>query len=189
MSVINKLESLFNGKHVRDNSNHQDLLTLLPPKKNEVSKLYLHLFRDYKSTVTGFLREHLLSWRWKGIYVTDEKGFCAKVLVSKGSQEGNLPRAIERLLGKTPFETALILNGSSSIGKQKEEFLFSISNDRVAHIFRARSLASKIGYQFLKFFSREWKEVTLTVSNLSEKILLKKADEHDLRLFPNIVIN
>ncbi|MGZ3732966.1 MAG: hypothetical protein ACXU9U_04445, partial [Parachlamydiaceae bacterium] len=140
MHIINELERLLNGNHVRDNSTHQDSLRLLSPGKNEVSKLYLHVFRDYRSTVTGFLREHLLPGRWKAVYVRDEKGFCAKVLVSKGAQEGELPKSLEKIsqkmevLKKKALEVRFLKEDSVITAKMQIKLIYPEFSKRLMEI-------------------------------------------------------
>lgn len=67
--------------------------------EEKVPKLYLHIPRNIWSSCTLILREYLLPWRWKAIYL-DIYGISTRVLVSGNDLEsaGRLPEFINQTL-------------------------------------------------------------------------------------------
>ena len=164
-------------------------------------KLYLHIPTDLWSWLTGLAREYLLPWRWKSAYLDREDGKAPKrILICTSVEEGVLTDRINLLLGKSLFVTNLIKQDSydEAFGReyiraknvkpwdsQKVCHPFGelvghrleFSRDLLCPIYRIRGLFSMMKYSLLKESPTYWKEVTIRVRGITEKVLIKKVDE------------
>lgn len=162
-------------------------------------KLYLHLFNSTWSNFTGTLRQTLMPWRWKTAYLDKEDGSALEqVLVCDNA---SLSDQLQSLLNKSLFITHLIeenkyieLFGSDYLrvpreanpetieithpwGKWAGTHIEFNSSDQLCQIYRIQGIFSWISYQLTKIFSDEWQEVTVRVRQVSETVLIKKADQ------------
>ena len=171
------------------------------------AKIYLHIPQTPWSTFTAIFRKYCLFWCWKSAFL--EKDFLdqetgsapLRVLVYTGKH--SLSSNLQAVLGQSWFTTLLI---HQNLYRQVygNEYLHAYTRDcfqrnsiphflgelvglhvdtsfyKYCHMYRKRGGLSTLRYHFLSHFSSNWKEVTLTVKNVSEKILIKKTDEATL---------
>lgn len=164
--------------------------------KTVENKIHLHISKDTFSSITGKLREYLLPWRWKSAFLDAEDGSQPQRILVCTSQLSST--RLDGVVGKLRFITYLIAKKcySEIFGK---EFLYAPGADgpsevihslgkwygyshsdghsKMCHFFRKRSLYSTLKYHLLKQYSTTWKEATLQIAGISEKVLIKKTDE------------
>lgn len=165
-------------------------------------KLYLHIARGLWSAFTGKIRECLLSWRWKSVYLDHGDGQrLSRALACTSVYQGDMPEGLQKILGKTLFEVNLIKKNCYSqifrneyirardetvaprTLKIRDPLSFGMgvhyeyrTKDLLCPIYRKRSLFSTIGYYVRKYLSSRWQELSIQVGDISEKILIHKND-------------
>ena len=174
--------------------------------KTVIPTLYLHIPNTPWSSFTGKLRQYLLPCLWKRAFFDQGEGkIPLEGLVCTYAKEGELSGRLKKILGKSWFVTNLAekkcydeifgreyirarnvskiprpIQINDPLGKWAGFHLEPSSTDILCHIYRQRGLFSFLTYYFLKIFSNDWQEISLTVNKVSEKILIKKSDEKTL---------
>lgn len=175
-------------------------------------RLHVHIPKNAWSVFTGKLREYLLPWRWKAVYL-DEEGKTTtpkKILICTSLSEGELPDGLNKLAGASWFKTNLIARGIYYEVFGKEYFVFGVPkrlDTEIAHplgrifgvmhksgpfqffpIYRARDLLSTCRYYLLKRFSSDWKEVPIKAGNVIENMLIKKSHEAAIASYNSVKV-
>ncbi len=157
--------------------------------------LYLHIPKDLFSSCTGLLKEWVLPWLWQTVYLDQGDKIAPRKILAYTRLSAPVNTDIALVFGKS-FPVAILIDHeayASGIGMeffrfpeknlQQQTFKniwgsFSVSSDKkYCHIYRSRSLFSRIKYLFLKCLSSAWKEVTIKAGAVSEKILIQKEDK------------
>lgn len=159
--------------------------------------LYLHITNSPWTTLVAYLKEYCLPWAWKAVYLDSENGLpLERVLVYTG---GELTRRLQTVAGQ-PLFIAHLINADRYVEAMGQEFLRipredGLHENRVSHIlgecvgvhvdigpyqlcpiYRARDLFSLLTYYFLKLFSSEWEERTISIGNTQETLLVRTSD-------------
>lgn len=159
--------------------------------------LYLHISNSPWTTFVGYLKEHCLPWIWSAVYLDPENGTPAeRVLIYTG---GELTRRLQAVAGQ-PLWIARLIEADRYIEILGQEFFRIPHGDhlhetRVSHvlgewagvhveigpyqlcpIYRVRGLFSLLTYYFLKLFSSEWEEKTVSIGNAQETFLIRTSD-------------
>lgn len=167
--------------------------------------IYFHIANSKWSSFTGWIRQHLLPWRWKVAYLDKEdESKPEKILVCTVVKDGNLSDKIKSLLN-TPLHIATLSKNQNYTEILSQEFLkikrSTPQRLRIIHplgkgfgyhfesncffdvypIKRIRGIFSRLTHFMYKNFSRDWSAATLRVGAISENILIKTADRPPLK--------
>ncbi|KIC77050.1 hypothetical protein DB41_DI00080 [Neochlamydia sp. TUME1] len=163
--------------------------------------LYIHIPKTAWNTFTGKLREYYFLWRWKTAYLDQEDGAQPrKILICTSVRDSKISDRLNKLIGKSWCITNLInrdsyheifrkeflsLSGQNEPGVTKTTHTLGETvgtylrggSDLFCYIYRQRSFFSLCRYHLLKNFLDYWKEISIQVGQISEKIVIKKFDE------------
>ncbi|MBJ7449466.1 MAG: hypothetical protein JHC93_03795 [Parachlamydiales bacterium] len=165
--------------------------------------IHVHIIKDIPSLISYDLKK-LMTWRWKSIYLDPQDGsqiFAA--LISTKIDHSCVPDSIQRMYNKD-FLTATLMNKGCYEKFYSKEYLFLNGTEVLPHLFchkfgqrfastmvcnsnqyfhvhRKRGLISRITYLIKKIFNPEWKEATVKLSTLHEKVLVKSKDYNQLK--------
>lgn len=168
--------------------------------KSVFSSIYLHYSDTSWAKFTGFLREHMLPWRWKAVWVRNGQEAPRRILICTAGEGGELSKKMRDIYNQSLLFTLLISLGRHKEIKGTDFFIIKgtteIKNlgrwgcrpvnapDHNYQIHRIRSLFSFFTYHFKRLFFSSWKEVSIEIQyegiSASEKILIRADDEKQL---------